>query len=90
MDNCLQPVTRIALSGQQEASLEGIPTERSKARARRDVLTNDIKMFDGHGSASNSKDSVGVPRLVEKAMEQYESVLSEEKATGPTSRQKFT
>ena len=78
------------MKGTQETSEEALPTERQKARARLEVLKNDIKMFDGQGSASHSKDSVGVPRLLEKAMEQYDSVLSEEKATGPTHRKKFT
>ena len=78
------------MKGPLETSEEALPTERQKAKARRDVLKNDIKMFEGQGSASHSKDSVGGPRLIEKAIEQYDNVLSEEKAIGPTPRKNFT
>lgn len=54
-------------------------------------MVNDIKMFDGQvGSASNSKDSVGVPKMIDRAIEQYEKVLIEEKITGASDRKKFT
>ena len=55
------------------------------------MLVNDIKIFDGHvGSASNSKDSVGVPKMIDRAIEQYEKVLIEEKTAGTSAQKKFT
>jgi hypothetical protein len=39
--------------------------EREKRLATNQILKNEIKMFDSQGSPSNSKESVGVPKLIQ-------------------------